>query len=554
MSRNIRRAAVLLVAAILCSWPLGAEGRPEATAAPAAGAAAGAGASAGGGTAGTGAAVSTAASPAGGALTLPITPKVLEITVWKQNQGKVDYRDNMPIWDRVAERTNIRVHFKTIPAGTSEDVKRGLALEVASGATLDVYCGDKADLNEHAEAGAFVELEPLVRQYAPTIRKFLLDDRAARGLLVSDSGRMFTVAMMPAIKAKTGFLVRRDWMDRLGIKAPVTPDDWVAMLRAFRDKDPNGNGRADEIPFFVRTLLDDMWSWGTAYNAETYRENEWALRDGKFVYGATEPQFKEFLAFVHGLYAERLLDQEYLTRPSTFRDDALKNNIGGATHDWFASTFARADKYAKDVPGMALVGVLPPVIPGRSSPYTRIQMEPVRIDSWAISVKNKYPVETIKLMEYVFSDEGMMLFNFGLAETDYTVTPKGIVYTDKILKDPDGVLEAINKLGSGNFPYRQHPDYERQFATPDAFAARALYEKVILPPFPSVRFPEKDTLRVADLRQSCMTYRDEMVNKFIVGTEPLDRFDAFVAQLRKIGAAELETLYAAAYQRLLAAP
>ncbi len=535
MSRNMRMTALLLIAAVLCVASLGAEGQKDGAPAPAAAAPA---------------AAPAAAAPAGGALKLPISPTVIEITVWKQNQGKVDYTDNMEMWNRAAARTNIKVKFKTIPAGTAEDVKQGLALEVASGANFDVYCGDKTDLNEHGEAGAFIDLEPLVKQYAPTIKKYLLDNEEARMLLVSNSGKMFAVAQMAAIKAKTGFLVRKDWMDKLNLKVPVTPDDWVKMLRAFRDGDPNGNGRADEIPFFVRTVLDDMWSWGTAYNAETYRENEWALRDGKFVYGATEPQFKEFLTFVHGLYTERLLDQEYLTRPSTFRDDALKNNIGGSTHDWFASTYTRVVKYQKDVPGMALLGVAPPSIPGRSKPYTRIQMETVREPGWAISVKNKHPVETLKFMEFVFSDEGMMLFNFGIPEKHYN--PTSNQYLDIILKDPDGLSEAINKLGSGNFPYRQHPDYERQFGTAEAHTARMLYESVILPVFPPMRFAEKDTLRVADLREACRTYRDEMVNKFIVGTEPLEKFDAFVAQLRKIGAAELETLYADAYKQYLA--
>ncbi|MCX7030166.1 MAG: extracellular solute-binding protein [Spirochaetes bacterium] len=530
--------ALLLLAAALFTASLGATGKKEE------------GPKAPAGVAPAAVAPAAAASTGGGALTLPVVPAVLEITVWKQNHGKVDYTDNMEMWNRAAERTNIRVRFKTIPAGTAEDVKRGLALEVAAGANLDVYCGDKADLNEHGEAGAFLDLEPLVRQYAPTIKKYLLDDRGARELVVSNSGKMFVVAQMAAIKAKTGFLVRKDWMDKLKQKVPVTPDDWVAMLRAFRDGDPNGNGRADEIPFFVRTVLDDIWSWGTAFNAETYRENEWALRDGKFIYGATEPQFKEFLVFVHGLYKDRLLDQEYLTRPATFRDDAIKNNIGGSTHDWFASTYTRVDKYKKDVPGLALLGVAPPSIPGRSKPYTRIQMETVREQAWAISVKNKHPVETIKFMEYVFSDEGMMLFNFGIPEKHYN--PANNQYTDLILKYPDGLSEAINKLGSGNFPYRQHPDYERQFGTAEAYTARALYESLILPVFPPMRFPEKDALRVADLRESCRTYRDEMVNKFIVGTEPLEKFDAFVAQLRKIGAAELETLYADAYKRYLA--
>ena len=70
---------------------------------------------------------------------LPIVDKPIVLTVWKQNVNKVDYNENMEMWKRAGERTNIIIKFKTIPEGTSDNVKTALALEVAAGVQCDIY-------------------------------------------------------------------------------------------------------------------------------------------------------------------------------------------------------------------------------------------------------------------------------------------------------------------------------------------------------------------------------------------------------------------------------
>ena len=52
----------------------------------------------------------------------------------------------------------------------------------------------------------------------------------------------------------TKMWVYKPWVDQLGLKwPPETPDEFADMLRAFRDGDPNGNGKQDEIPFLSAT-------------------------------------------------------------------------------------------------------------------------------------------------------------------------------------------------------------------------------------------------------------------------------------------------------------
>ena len=53
--------------------------------------------------------------------------------------------------------------------------------------------------------------------------------------------------------------VYKPWLDKLGLKVPETTDEFEAMLKAFKEKDPNGNGKADEIPLSGSKLVNGGW-------------------------------------------------------------------------------------------------------------------------------------------------------------------------------------------------------------------------------------------------------------------------------------------------------
>ena len=54
------------------------------------------------------------------------------------------------------------------------------------------------------------------------------------------------------IRTSQGYYIRKDWLRKLGLKEPKTVEELYEVLIAFRDKDPNGNGKKDEIPVFIR--------------------------------------------------------------------------------------------------------------------------------------------------------------------------------------------------------------------------------------------------------------------------------------------------------------
>lgn len=75
-----------------------------------------------------------------------------------------------------------------------------------------------------------------------------LDDAA--DAIPSSDGKSYYIGYLLSQNINTDghFFINRTWLDRLGLAVPTTIEELTDVLRAFRDRDPNGNGLADEIP------------------------------------------------------------------------------------------------------------------------------------------------------------------------------------------------------------------------------------------------------------------------------------------------------------------
>ena len=478
----------------------------------------------------------------GAPATYRISEQPLELTLYGAGTAS-----DAPIWRRVEKETNIRIRFLEPEGGSWEDSRAALALSIASGAPADLYSGDRDELNLHGEAGAFVELGELARQYAPYVSRYLLADRELKDQATSFTGKLFVIPRLGEPTPRYAFFLRGDWLDRLGLRPPATIDDWITVLRAFRDRDPNRNGRADEVPYFTREKLVGIWTLVYAFDADF----TWRLRDGVPVYGAVEPEFRDYLDFLSMLYRERLLDNQYLTRSPEVLDDLLGNDTGGATSDWIGLVTRRAAKHAAEVPGLSMVAVPPPFIPGRSRPTTRMQTPAVDTVGVAISVNNRHPVESLRFIDYLYGEHGSELLSFGLEAVTWMLSGGRHVFTPQALSDPDGPLGALAKAGAGGFPYRVHPDLRAALAANDPETAKVeeLYRPVMQPRFPPLKFLPAELQGSYPRFAAMEAYKGEMVHRFILGVEPVSSFPAYVRRMTELGLDEVTDAVRRAYER-----
>ncbi|MBO7357653.1 MAG: extracellular solute-binding protein [Lachnospiraceae bacterium] len=455
----------------------------------------------------------------------------------------------------LAEKMNMDFDIETV---VNAEAKNKFSVIVASGKTNDVMAGTLGDINKFGMSGAFLPLDDLIDQYAPNLKQYVVDNKEVLAQTAASDGKIYGIPMLTAVRTAMGYCIRQDWLDDLGMEAPVTIDDWYKVLTAFKNTDLNGNGAGDVTPL----LLDRAWenyfnNFADAWGIELNGNNDyWMVKDGEVKFAPILPETKEYLATMAKWYKEGLIDQEFITREDTNNYHIL-NNKAGATCYWtgyIAGMNSNAEVLALD-PDTNWQVIAPPVLTEGQPQKTFSQQAVVGGSAWAISsrVPEEKAIEIIKMFDYVYSDEGSMLFNFGVEGESYQYVDGVPEYTDLVTKSEDGLVTWIRSNGMQPLiGIRQLPEYEAASCANDD-VRKQLFDYVDNDYFydinPTLVLTEDEQDKYDAVMSAIKIYVDEELLKFIIGSRPIDDFDGFVARIQEMGIDDAIALENQAYAR-----
>ncbi|GGG16452.1 extracellular solute-binding protein [Paenibacillus abyssi] len=221
------------------------------------------------------------------------------------------------------EATNTELEFQWVPDGTYDEKMNA---SFATG-TLPhaVYIKNQTSLIMMRDAirnGQFWEIGPLLADY-PNLAALNAD--VLRNTSVE--GKIYGLYQERPL-SRQGLIFRKDWADKLGLSAPTTTDEFYAMLKAFKDGDPDGNGANDTIGLTDRSDLvygafKTVGSWfGTP--------NGWGELDGKLAPEFMFPQYMETMKFFKKLHEEGLINQDFPVTSKTDQQNLLITGRAGA--------------------------------------------------------------------------------------------------------------------------------------------------------------------------------------------------------------------------------
>ncbi|WP_338016892.1 extracellular solute-binding protein [Paenibacillus antri] len=482
-----------------------------------------------------------------------------EITYWVQLNANVaatmkDYGE-IAAYKKVAELTGTKVTFQHPPVGQEKDQ---FNLMIASGELPDVIEYPWAAAPKGADSlikeGRILRLNELIAEHAPNLTKILDENPDYRKMVTTDEGNIYVMPFImgdPSLSVVHGPIVREDWLKKLGLEQPTTIAEWEAMLTAFRDGDPNGNGQKDEIPFLFNINdidLDHLFVGAWGITQDFYQEN------GTVKYGPIQPEFKEYLATLAKWYKDGLIDPDFATTDGKLKDAKVTGNQLGAFTGYPGSSIGRYIDLMKENPEFSLVGPVYPALEeggyamgNYSYPFSGIGA--------AVSATADNPEQIVKWLDYKYSEEGHFLFNFGIEGESYTMVDGYPTYTDVILKNPDGlpITQAMAKYFTANWsgPFIQDKRYMEQYYQLDQQKqanqnwSQADHSKHL----PPLTLTADESSKTASIMNDVKTYRDEMINRFIMGAEPIDNFDKFVSTIENMGIQEAIAARQAALER-----
>ena len=273
---------------------------------------------------------------------------------------------NNALWKKLKEETNVNIEFQFL----GDDSGSKLAMLVNSGEYGDVLVGgpvlNSIESSLYLSSGIFVPLDDYVNEkYMPNLTAILADRPETKKVITSAEGEIVTIPRMTDMEGwylESPLWINKKWLDNLGLSVPTTIDEFTNVLRAFATKDPNGNGVADEVPYFIANSMEYysfdafLGCWGLATKSGT-NDSYVQVVDGKVQFVPSQEAYKEALKYMAQLYGEGLIYQEAFTATSQTATAKLTSTT--CVVGCFTSNTLPTTDYVDDY-----ICILPPTVEG----------------------------------------------------------------------------------------------------------------------------------------------------------------------------------------------
>jgi putative aldouronate transport system substrate-binding protein len=351
-----------------------------------------------------------------------------------------DYKNNY-LTQYLEKLHNIDIQFYMLPENPQE-IRTKLALMVSSGDLPDIIITDdltQESIFDYGTKGAFIALDKYLSNSgtAPYFFQIPEEDRKAyQQFITSADGHIYHLARYEPetwnLTPNRQYL-NKAWIDKLGLRMPTTTEELRQVLIAFRDRDPNGNGRRDEIGI-------------TGWFRGTYGENPICALINSFIFytqsssspGLTldstgqkviapfvDPEFRRALQYLNTLYRDGVLSASIFTNDQQQYRAELNNNppIVGLTTAGSLSNWPQAS-IDKNV-NFAELAMVPPFKGPNGIAYSAYTGF-VPNSSTYITSQCKNPDLAFKVMDSMLEHTISIIQRFGEEGVDWTRKPEDL--------------------------------------------------------------------------------------------------------------------------------
>jgi putative aldouronate transport system substrate-binding protein len=271
---------------------------------------------------------------------LPVVNQKLTYTIGASIDTQWGDPNDGEFWANFEKETNVHIDWVVARPGEADEK---YSVMMASGDYPDAFIGwgggNTNILKYGVDQKVYIPLTNLIPDHMPNFLK-----NAPKivpnimEVITAPDGNIYGLPEVggdPVLNViPNGFFINKVWLDKLGLNAPTNLDEFANVLRAFKTRDPNGNGQADEIPW---TFVFDDWG---AYDLTSFfgsfgyplEPSSYTMVDrGKVIFQATDPNYRAAAQYLAGLYREGLIDREAFTNAEltvTAKTDSTPMTVG----------------------------------------------------------------------------------------------------------------------------------------------------------------------------------------------------------------------------------
>jgi len=508
--------------------------------------------------------------------TLPVVKNKVTLSIMLPQVGTAlgDVKENLQTKE-IEEKTNIHIEWQEVPT----DYLNQVSIIFASGDMPDmVFSGAGGDvrmsktlISQLGAQGLIIPLNDLIENHAFHFKKVMEELPELRKFMTNPDGNIYSLPSIddgPHIQFQQKMWINTTWLKNLGLDMPKTTDEFYQVLVAFRDNDPNQNGKKDEIP------LSTVKS-GSAVELDGFLMNPfiltpsgvngygktWIDDQGKIVYSPIQPGYKEGLKYLHKLYAEGLIYKESFTQ-----DMKTQQNLNESGDAPVIGAFpAMRPGYANNLTASNRWHQYDSLLPLEGPSGQRITDNNLYLKynpNFVVITSNcKYPEVAMQFIDYFYSEEGTVRSVLGREGIDYKYAEAGQKGFDgsqaKYVQIPvDTTLPENQNVSWGQaFPTYRPVSFYKSIVYPenpydpnvDPMVGRmtlffrtsmALSEYAQKPEsvLPDMFFSADDISTMSRLKTSIESFVNESIVKFITGYSDIDaEWDNYLKQLKSLG-------------------
>ena len=504
------------------------------------------------------------------AASLPLVEEKATLSVYMQAPaGSLSMMTDLnesPTIQKLEELTNVHIEFVCPP---ENDDGTFFNMLIASGEYPDIFIAadelgrDYPGQTDGAiEDGIIINHNELVEEYAPDYLAIYNSLSDKDKLMLRTDGGVYKLTgigsnIVDGIQ-HTGLLIRKDWLDELGLEVPKTYEDFEAAMLAIKDA-------YDVTVPLAFAGFDDYYINNSNVLAAGYGVtwNTFILDDeGNVTHSYLQPGYRDFLEMMARWMSESIIDVDNINRT---HDDCKQMFYTGQTAvtgigNWetrvVVETGPTEDENFHAVPMSTLRKAGDDSVLGTASCLRRISSN----SRFFISTTCQDPVLAMKWINCLFMPEINLLTTFGVGDlgdghTTYEIDENGDYVRSEWLTSqenpdyPNGVnrhyIQNLTTVTLDSMELSQYnmPEHQENWRV---WSEGVSDEKLISS---GVSLTSEESRTVSEVMTEIDTYMSELALKIICGEASLDEWDAAVAELDSMGIQEAIDAQQAALDR-----
>lgn len=492
----------------------------------------------------------------------PIVNEKITLTALVNNYS-ADFPEDYNEFDlikKAEETTNVKIDW--IMPGSGFDEKKSLLLSTNDLPDIIFGCSD-FELIRYGNDGSLMPLEELIDENTKNLKRIFEEHPSTKALVTAPDGHIYTTPRVNEgpwmYREGMGLgVINVKWLDVLNLEMPTTIEQFEDVMKAFKTQDPNGNGKADEIPITATSEDNLMTMHGLGYLMDSFgisaRWHYTDVQDDKVVFIGALPEYKEAIQWLSKLWAQGLIDEECFTQDYTQKATKINSDpyIVGYADLWDMNDDISTEKGQKDY------AYLPPLKgPGGREPVMYRAAYPGYDRFGAVITKAcEVPEVAVRYLDYIYDPEISVQWiegEFGdrlqkASDGDYYIIPdppEGMNQQQWRCQScpAHSVTWAIFEDGYKDILRLTYTDKKVDFMNE---YIKPYEEK---DPWPPVFYTIEEAEQHNEINETLTTFADRKAAEWIMEGTIEEEWDSYLEELEKMGLQDWLDINQAAYDR-----